>query len=390
MGRRHFHYSPAARGAPTYVADGVGQNGILGSLGAGEVVNSPQRRHSTPISPAMNREALAEPQEAHVPGRRMYGGAARTEASDGGSVEDQYSIPTKRRVSTPSKSTVPGHTVKRQFDKIEHMESTNIVEHHAPEGRRHTRGPADHLAGNAARVVRDDKPIGIAKGSRRHCTGTPREKVKGLPAQRRHIQVEDHMVGAYMCNPDRDPPVTGTSKARPSSTPPTYGVAAALIEADRQQRSKAAAGSQARAVSGRRHIEPEGNLFGGTVNLGDGRTFQQIKDESRSGKRPIPRNDNLIGCRMRHEPERPPASGRAASPSRHEDNLFGPILREAAPATPNPKQEVSKGSPASREPMQSPKPGEPVRAKRLQMQTGSPPAGAGVPSGFVLNSVAVN
>lgn len=250
-------------------------------------------------------------------------------------------------------------------------------------GKRYIPPRDAHLSHNA-QVVSEGAEKCLRE--RRHCTemahSREQSRERGLAVQKRHIQKEDHMRGASVDGPCRGGEAWARSadgigaelrhrSARRSSSQPSTGVANAL----RDHRTWAGPAPRPR-TPGRRHIEPEGALFGGTLRGAPVATAQPEFVEASSPMRsarasgPSAPQDNLQNgtwIRGSQNCGGPPAVA-MASPRRRlsysgpQDSLFGSGFRNSAPVVPVASSGCEAKASACR-------PKSPVMAKSAQVQT---------------------
>eukprot|EP00747_Dinoflagellata_sp_TGD_P163842 gnl/TRDRNA2_/TRDRNA2_182984_c0_seq1.p1 gnl/TRDRNA2_/TRDRNA2_182984_c0~~gnl/TRDRNA2_/TRDRNA2_182984_c0_seq1.p1 ORF type:complete len:380 (+),score=61.80 gnl/TRDRNA2_/TRDRNA2_182984_c0_seq1:82-1221(+) len=225
----------------------------------------------------------------------------------------------------------PAGTNKRHYGCTEWQESN--PEAKAINGKKHiaaTRdghigcGPAPQVVrggqNSASRRIYHDKPTPDAGTGHR-----PEDSDKLLP-QRRHLKVEDHMVGASVEASGYDSSrITGASKARSSKTPVT-GAVAELFSQDASLQVPLRP-----RTPGRKQIEPEGNLMGGTMRPAAG-SRSASRGEWSIRRAHVP-EDNLVGGTHASVGSHNNPPERSRQPRSPADNLVGATLKEGPPAT---------------------------------------------------------
>lgn len=344
MGRRHFHFSPYVRG---HLAEGA-----CTVLPGASVNHAPDiwpphahRRHlqpptwyedpGTPVKRMFpqSREAVTEDPVPFTPTRRLY--PWREECYTRGSTEDFCTMTSKRRSPPAPFQEKADRRQRRHFEQEDSFQQPVQEAKEAPPGKRHVQGPAGHMAGHA-QVWRSED----AASGRRHSPNlgglrpaSAHVARRGdLPPQRRHLVSEDHLDASIPYSDQPSPNVCGERKARRArSHPPGYqGVAMAI-------RSQGAppppcfgsAGARAR-TPGRRRLEPQGQLSGGTVRRTSTPESTRLRRRLQEG------HDKLLGGTLRYWND-PPQSPSFHSSRAPEDNLIGSMFRASSePATPRP------------------------------------------------------
>eukprot|EP00929_Paragymnodinium_shiwhaense_P040006 TRINITY_DN20926_c0_g1_i1.p1 TRINITY_DN20926_c0_g1~~TRINITY_DN20926_c0_g1_i1.p1 ORF type:complete len:328 (+),score=28.92 TRINITY_DN20926_c0_g1_i1:47-1030(+) len=327
MGRRHFDFAPGLRAVSNSLCEGCVVSDNLprdsapryGELG---------RRSVNPPSPAKAHEATlyGEP-PAWSPGKRMFPQSqelySRSSSTSSASGRRPCTAPSVRDDKTPS--------TRRHYSKTMHLE-TSLAEVAATEpsaGRRHVPAPQGHMSATVGRVVRDDARS--SSRGRRRCqrasSASASEARRGggvLPAQRRHLVREDHVVGPLL-TADSEP--AHRRSRRPASQPAGTrgGAMAQCLKGEAAGGISAGDAERCRAM---RRIQVQDNLFGGLIS-----GAPPAPDDPRGGaqRRPSPRrpragpNDHLMGGHVRRSSRSD--AGTVLQPRAPPDELIGGVLR---------------------------------------------------------------
>lgn len=342
MGRRHFHHvsqsSDHLADAACRVVSGAvdiwppheTRRHLAGPPGDSwyEEPATPTKRQFVPN--AIRKESWNSEPEPQRDARRRY--PNRREASPDGATRDFTSSCLRRACSAPSSPRSRAQHQSRKHFLEDHYHLVEELPSH-PRRKRHVpQRPQGHLGSASAQVVWDPVSRGT---SRRHCPelvgrciNTIAAERGTLPAQRRHLLPDDHLIGPYVHHGDPERLVCGHTKARDtcSAACGSDNVAAVLSHENAQQQGP---DSAAKNAPSRRVLESEGNLLGGYLWSSRDTPTAPSRAEPFFSKHhydePPP---NLLGGSLR--PSSPPWHEAVVPKIGPEDHLIGSAFRASS------------------------------------------------------------
>jgi len=311
----------------------------------------PINAHEASMAPDMRMDICWEEPgvTAKRTARRMF---PQREVTSGGSTGDQlFSASSKRRSTPPVTDLAPAPTTaKRRSVDWERLQSKDRArEETDPGGRRHLQPPTGYLSGPSSEVIRTDcMPAG-----RRHCSATRAAPTpargSSLPAQRRHLKVQDHMVGGFV-RKDATPEESGTFLVEGPRSSRNYGscAMAAVLGSFSEASVRTQGGSARRSTSS---SVPRDNLMGANLR-GEGlQEPERPMPLPKPAKRPLTAEDNLLGGTLRQDG--PDSSGRPSTPGPRggrQASLLGGRFRGGAFSAPTTPRSAVVGARASSTP----------------------------------------
>lgn len=341
MGRRHFGFGPAPRatmdsfnGVSCHIVNDDPRDSHPHGMKRQVYPPYPYNKHDTALSPYMVMDC--SPSEPS-PSRRVY--HDRDLATTCGATEDLCTTNARRRQCSAPPPNQSRHTSRRLYPEHEQFESNSEDAYSATGSRRYLLGPDGYIAGPTPTVVR----AGSTPSCRRHVENPAARPRSGsaarrgpmpLPAQRRHLQHRDHLVGGHVRRAEAPSSAHRVEGLRSSPTySKTYDDTAVSMTFGKPQ-DVAASSPPARRPP--RPEGPEDNLKGASLRgvccpspAPETANGGSRAASARPGRRPYPSREqnhgNLVGggCEIQYS-QGSPRTPMSRAP---EDNLMGSLWR---------------------------------------------------------------
>lgn len=260
-------------------------------------------------------------EDSWIPSRRLF---QDREVTPGGSTQDSLCISPKRHTQPPESFADPNFTPasgKRHIRPEQDRFDASLEGSSAVGGRRHLHPPLSHFEGSRPEVVRDSS---VRSHGRKHCSDLstrPRSASEvrraTLPAQRRHLHQEDHMLGPYLAHSPPEPKPEGLRCSVASPTFADTGTREMLCPPTPKESERTTAPSRSTRSPGRRKIDVQDNLVGGMFRGGSAARNDPIRPSRRPGDDMV----SMMGAIVRYAAQ-PQHRVRSPAP-RRQDHLSG-------------------------------------------------------------------